>query len=208
MWRQVQRILIFCLTVWKIAAADCDVAKLFRDMEVVPDVLDEPPKELLKIEYENGLIVANGEEFTPTQTKDIPKLEWAVEPSSYYTVIMINPDAPSRKNPFLAEFLHWLVVNIPDGDINKGDIIDPYSGPMPPKLGGLFRYVFLVYKQPGKQMYDEPVLVNTDVEGHDNFSTMNFTKKYNMELVAGNFFQARWDDFVPKIHKQFGLDKL
>ena len=26
---------------------------------------------------------------------------------------MVDPDAPSRKNPTAAQWLHWLVVNIP-----------------------------------------------------------------------------------------------
>uniref|UniRef100_W8BVQ1 Putative odorant-binding protein A5 n=2 Tax=Ceratitis capitata TaxID=7213 RepID=W8BVQ1_CERCA len=203
MWQQ--RILLICLIARCVLAEDNEIDKLFRDTEVVPDVIEEPPKELLKIDYNNGLEVGKAEEFTPTQTKDEPALEWTAEPDAYYTVIMINPDVPTRQNPTWREWLHWLVVNVPGGDIAKGDILAPYIGPMAPKMSGLLRYVFLIYKQPGKQMFDEMVRTNTDVAGHEKFSSMTFAAKYDMELVAGNLFQARWDELVPKLHKQFGI---
>ncbi|XP_054743510.1 putative odorant-binding protein A5 [Anastrepha obliqua] len=205
MWHQAQRFLFFSLVASSTLAEDSEVGKLFRDTEVVPDVLEEPPKELLKIVYDNGLEVGKGKEFTPTQTKDEPKLDWNAEPDSYYTVVMSNPDIPSRQNPLLREWLHWLVVNVPGTDIAKGDVLDPYIGPMAPKMSGVLRYVFLIYKQPEKQTFDEPILTNTDVTGHEKFSSMIFAEKYNMELVAGNLFQARWDEYVPKLHKQFGI---
>ena len=37
---------------------------------------------------------------------------------------MVDPDAPSRDNPTAAQWLHWLVVNIPGRrrDISQGNI--------------------------------------------------------------------------------------
>ena len=32
----------------------------------------------------------------------------------------IDPDVPSQNNSLYSEFLHWLVVNIPDEDIERG----------------------------------------------------------------------------------------
>lgn len=46
MW---QRILCVCLVASCAIAVDNEVEKLFRDMEVVSDILDEPPKEMLKV---------------------------------------------------------------------------------------------------------------------------------------------------------------
>ncbi|XP_036329576.1 putative odorant-binding protein A5 [Rhagoletis pomonella] len=205
MWHKLQRIAIFCLVIASVKAEDNDADKLFRDMEVVPDIFEESPKELLKVTYENGLDVGGGREFTPTETKDEPKVDWTAEPDAYYTLIMSTLDYPSRENPALREWLHWLVVNIPGTDIAKGDVLDPYVGPLTAKSSGLVRDVFLVYKQPGKQAFDEPVITNTNVTGHEKFSSPKLAKKYNMELVAGNIFQARWDEYVPIIRRQFGI---
>ncbi|XP_036344783.1 putative odorant-binding protein A5 [Rhagoletis pomonella] len=92
MWHKLQRIAICCLVIASANAEDNDADKLFRDMEVVPDIFEESPKELLKVTYENGLDVGGGREFTPTETKDEPKVDWTAEPDAYYTLIMNTLD--------------------------------------------------------------------------------------------------------------------
>jgi phosphatidylethanolamine-binding protein (PEBP) family uncharacterized protein len=37
-----------------------------------------------------------------------------------FTLMAIDPDVPSRNNSIYSEFLQWLVVNIPDEDIERG----------------------------------------------------------------------------------------
>lgn len=97
-----------------------------------------------------------GNQLTPTKVKDIPTLKWDAEEGAYYTVMMVDPDAPSRANPIF-EFRHWLVMNVPGTEIEKGDAITEYVGSGPPKRSGLHRYVFLVFKQPdGKISQKEP----------------------------------------------------
>lgn len=65
-----------------------------------------------------------------------------------YVLVMIDPDAPSRKNPIKKYVLHYLVID------NKEIIsLEP---PMPPKDSGEHRYYILLYK------YDD-ILTNTDI---------------------------------------------
>lgn len=45
----IKRILLIYLAVNYISAEDSAAEKLFRDLGVVPDILDEPPKELLMV---------------------------------------------------------------------------------------------------------------------------------------------------------------
>lgn len=40
--------------------------------------------------------------------------------ASLFTLMAIDPDVPSQNNSIYFEFLHWLVVNIPDEDIERG----------------------------------------------------------------------------------------
>lgn len=80
-----------------------------------------------------------------------------------------------------------------------------YVGSGPPKGTGLHRYVFLVYKQPGKISPDEPKLTNRSGDHRGKFSVSKFAKKYNLgDPVFGNFFQAEWDNYVPTLYKQLG----
>ena len=52
-----------------------------------------------------------------------------------------DPDAPSRKDPKYREWRHWLVVNVPGGDVSRGEVCAEYVGAGPPKGTGLHRYI-------------------------------------------------------------------
>lgn len=68
-----------------------------------------------------------------------------VEPDKLYTIVIWDPDAP--KSP---SFLHWLVTNIPSGDVSQGNIIQPYYPPSPPEGSGTHRYYIGLYEQSGR----------------------------------------------------------
>lgn len=55
------------------------------------------------------------------------------------------------ENLFICLFRHhWLVTNIPGDRVAEGTVLSQYIGAGPPEKTGLHRYVYLVYKQPGK----------------------------------------------------------
>lgn len=74
-------------------------------------------------------------------------MSYDADPTAYYTLLMVDPDAPSRNHPMF-EWRHWEVMNIPGSDVSKGETIAPYKGAGPPKGTNYHRYAFLVYKQP------------------------------------------------------------
>lgn len=78
--------------------------------------------------YPSGAKVELGNELTPEQVKDEPIVTWDAEESAYYSLIQIDLDPPSREYACLCEFRHWLVVNIPGSDVDKGDEILKYRG--------------------------------------------------------------------------------
>ncbi|XP_061394521.1 protein D2-like [Musca vetustissima] len=189
-----------------VKAGDSEITKFMKHLEVIPDVLDEGPKHFLKITYDNGILADKGVELTPTQVKNEPKVEWEAEAGTYYTLLMTDPDAPSRKEPIMREWHHWLVGNIPGDQLKKGEVLSAYVGSGPPKDTGLHRYVFLLFKQPKKLEFDEKRFSNTEAAGREKFSTKKFIAKYNLGApLAGNFYQAQYDDYVPILYKQLGL---
>lgn len=148
------------------------------------------------------MIADKGNELTPTQVKQQPKVEWDANDETYYTLIMTDPDAPSRVDPKFREFRHWLVVNIPGDDVAQGEVLAAYVGSGPPKGTGLHRYVFLLYKQTGKLEFDETRVANNSRRDRPKFRAAHFAEKYNLgSPIAGNFYQAQWDDYVPTLHK-------
>ncbi|CAK9302838.1 unnamed protein product [Gordionus sp. m RMFG-2023] len=105
----------------------------------------------VQVMYDRGEIsVNNGTVLKTSQVKDQPSLKWKYAEDSLYTLIKIDPDAPSKADPTSREWRHWLVVNIPRDDVNEGNIVSSYKGAGPPKGTGFHRYIFLVYKQNGR----------------------------------------------------------
>ncbi|XP_059620801.1 protein D3-like [Phlebotomus argentipes] len=195
---------IFALAISVNSASKLDVASKFKDFEVVPDVLDTAPENPIEIKYPSGVEVNYGNELTPTDVKDIPYVTWSANSEDYYTLILTDPDAPSRAEPRFREFKHWVVVNIPGKSVSEGETIAEYIGSGPPKGTGLHRYVFLVYKQPsGKVDFSaEEKTSNRSRAGRPSFSAKKFAAKYSLQLLAGNFYQAQYDDYVPILHAQ------
>ncbi|XP_070490205.1 protein D3-like [Chironomus tepperi] len=180
-------------------------SEAFTSNEIVPDILDDAPKELLKVSYTSGINLEIGSELTPTQVKDQPNVEYEGDNDAFYTLLLTDPDAPSRTDPKVREVRHWLVVNIPGNKVSEGETKWSYIGSGPPQGSNLHRYVFLLFKQTnGKQDFDLPTVPNTSRDGRLNTNTRELIKKYNLELVAGNFYQAQFDDYVPILHAQLG----
>ncbi|CEF67634.1 Phosphatidylethanolamine-binding protein 1 [Strongyloides ratti] len=174
----------------------------FIKNEISPGICDIP-KGILKVKYEN-CIVDLGNELTPTQVKDVPTVTYDGDSSTYYTLVMTDPDAPSRGEPTLGEVKHWLIMNIPGNNINDGEIIADYRGSGPPKGTSLHRYIFLLYKQKQKiNTSNEIKAPSTSRDGRLKWNVKEFSKKYDLEgPIYGNFYQAQYDDYVPILQAQ------
>jgi len=171
--------------------------------KVVPDVIDVVPANIIQVKYDSGVEANLGNELTPTQVQNKPTIHFEGESGSLYTFCLTDPDAPSRAEPKFGEWLHWLIVNVPGNDLSKGETISDYIGSGPPKGTGLHRYIFLAYKQPDKLTCDEPRHTSQSGKQRNNFKIRDFAKKYKLgNPVAANFYQAQWDDYVPKLYEQ------
>lgn len=173
---------------------------------VIPDVINSAPPQVLDITFPSGVKVEQGNILPPTKVKDIPVVKWKCENNVLHTLCKIDPDAPSRTDPKFREWHHWLVINIPGNDVSKGETLSEYIGAGPPKGTGLHRYVYLVFKQKGVLSCSEKKLTNKSGNRRGKFSTRKFAEKYDLgQPIAGNFYQAEFDDYVPILHKQLGL---
>ncbi|XP_030754179.1 protein D2-like [Sitophilus oryzae] len=179
-------------------------SQAFTEHQIVPDVIDQPPTQTATVTYPKAKVNL-GNEIGPVNVRQQPQVTYPAEKNAYYTLIMTDPDAPSRTSPDRKEARHWLVGNIPGSDVSKGQVISAYIGSGPPQGSGLHRYIFLIYQQPGKITFDEKHESETEMGERMSFVVRKFTEKYKLVLKAGNFYQAQYDDSVPELHKQLGF---
>jgi phosphatidylethanolamine-binding protein (PEBP) family uncharacterized protein len=175
----------------------------FASDGILTDLKIEQPAALLQVTY-GEIEVKPGLVLTPTQVKDQPTVDWQTDPNEFYAIFMTDPDAPSRADPKYREWYHWGVVNIPGKNLAAGDVLAEYVGSGPPKGTKLHRYVFLVFKQPnGRQQYSEPRLTNRSGDGRGKQSVANIAAAHSLgDPIAGNYYQAEYDDYVPKLYEQ------
>lgn len=74
------------------------MAEALKTHGVVPDVIDNVPKAVLKVTYPNNLAVEIGKELTPTQVKDKPTVQWDADNTAFYTLCMTGEKDLVKKN--------------------------------------------------------------------------------------------------------------
>lgn len=171
------------------------------DKKVVPDVIASAPKQKLKVFFESGAYASGGNKLTPTQVKSQPLVQWKAKVKKFYTVCMCDPDVKDK------EWQHWLVGNVPGNNVCLGETITEYIGPIPAEKTGPHRYVILVYLQEKEIDFKEEKLNDYTIEGRPKFSVKNFAQKYNLgDPIAGNFYEAEYDDYVSILQQRLGID--
>uniref|UniRef100_A0A914E7S8 Phosphatidylethanolamine-binding protein n=1 Tax=Acrobeloides nanus TaxID=290746 RepID=A0A914E7S8_9BILA len=166
-----------------------DIAAEFTKAEIVPKILPEAPQQMLNLVFD-GIQVKPGMEISPRNLKNAPRMNLKVDPDSQFTLVMIDPDNLSRKNPSVAEWLHWLVANIPASNIiegiNGGQHQQPYGSPAPQPRTDLHRYVLVLFEHQGRRLQVPKPSTRA------KFSLKEFIKKHNLGApIAANFFYAK-----------------
>ncbi|GLT45948.1 hypothetical protein SLA2020_197420 [Shorea laevis] len=132
--------------------------------------------------------VTNGCNVKPSAAAEKPHVQvlGSRASSNLYTLVMVDPDAPSPSEPKLREWLHWIVVDIPEGsDATKGRELVEYMGPQP--HAGIHRYVLALFKQEGAVMGQTRL-----PDGRGNFSTRQFAAQNGLGLpVAALYFNSQ-----------------
>nr|GMC76958.1 protein HEADING DATE 3A-like [Ipomoea batatas] len=152
---------------------------------VVGDVLDPFTRSVgLRVIYNNSEI-NNGCELRPSQIVSPPRVEVGGDDfRTFYTLVMVDPDAPSPSNPNLREYLHWLVTDIPaTTGASFGNEVVCYESPRP--WMGIHRFVFVLFRQLGRETVYAP-------GWRQNFSTRDFAELYNLSSpVAAVYFNGQ-----------------
>lgn len=162
----------------------------FSSVQVNPDVISHNPREMCSVKYGQHTVTQLGQRLLVKHTQQQPQLNWSNVEGKLYTVLMLDPDAPSRSDPRFRNYLHWCLVNVPNPrQLDKGFTACEYMGPAPPAGSGPHRYAFLVWQQEGA--IERP----QQCADRKSFDVRNWlhTHRENIHegnLVAGNMFLA------------------
>ncbi|CDH13320.1 related to Carboxypeptidase Y inhibitor [Zygosaccharomyces bailii ISA1307] len=161
------------------------------------------PAGVLSAEYPNHQAVAMGNTLSVSGTQDKPTVQFTpmegygpFSTSDLLTLVLTDPDAPSRTDKKWSEYCHYIESDIKMGEgglLGGGKVLQPYVGPGPPKGTGPHRYVFLLYQQPSgvtcssfTPIKDRPNWgYGSPATGVDKWATEN-----KLKLVGANFFLA------------------
>ncbi|CAD5225750.1 unnamed protein product [Bursaphelenchus xylophilus] len=166
-----------------------DIAAALQAAELIPNPLPVPPQQLLNVQFA-GIKVTPGQEIAMHHLKNAPRVTLNVDPESTFSLVMIDPDNLSRKNPSVAEWLHWLVANIPASNIqegiNGGQHQQPYGSPAPQPRTGDHRYLIVLFEHQGRRIsVPKP-------NSRAKFSLKQFIEKNKLDApIAANFFISK-----------------
>ncbi|KAF5731141.1 CEN-like protein 1 [Tripterygium wilfordii] len=153
---------------------------------VIGEVVDIfTPNVIINVTYNSNKQVCNSHELMPSVITSKPRVEiGGNDMRTSYTLIMTDPDAPSPSDPYLREHLHWIVTDIPGTtDATFGKELVSYETPKP--VVGIHRYVFLVFKQKGRETVKAPA-------SRDHFDTRRFAAENGLgSPVAALYFNAQ-----------------
>ncbi|XP_042011206.1 protein FLOWERING LOCUS T-like [Salvia splendens] len=148
---------------------------------VIGDVIDPfTPTTDIQV-FIDGVPICNGYRLRQSQVASRPRVDIG---GQYFrilhTLVLVDADSPSPANPYLREYLHWLVTDIPSStNPSFGNEVVPYEAPQPTM--GIHRLVMVIFRQPRRQILLAP-------EWRNNFSIRQLSQVYNLGDPVAAFF--------------------
>ncbi|KAM7067302.1 large ribosomal subunit protein mL38 isoform 2-T2 [Molossus nigricans] len=177
---------------------------LYRDLFHSATFVPRVPLHVAYTVGEDDLMpVYHGNEITPTEAAQAPEVTYEADEGSMWTLLLTNLDGHLLEPD--AEYVHWLVTNIPGNRVAEGQETCPYLPPFPARGSGFHRFAFLLFKQ------DKPIDFSEDARpspcyqlAQRTFHTFDFYKKHQEAMTPAGlaFFQCRWDDSVTHVFHQ------
>lgn len=132
-----------------------DINSRLLKAEIIPTVLDDfIPSVLVNVAWSSKNKAELGNTLKPKKLQDAPSIDLLavshhIPKDLKLTIVMTDPDAPSRDDPKWSEMCHWIATNISLSShawlYRKFDELVEYKPPGPPPKTGKHRYVLIAY---------------------------------------------------------------
>ena len=130
-----------------------------------------------------GVPIINGSSISTAQASGQLALIWPANSSYYYTVMMLDGDAPYPKRNTSSPFLHFLQTNIPGNDISRGNILIPYLAAKPPTDSAPHNYVITIFQQ--------SKIINADLPtSRERYNWNRFIQMYGLDAIYSLQFKV------------------
>ncbi|KAK1225807.1 hypothetical protein PQX77_011218 [Marasmius sp. AFHP31] len=197
------------------------VVNALKREQIIPDVVPEDfnPSVLFSVIYPNGKEAVLSTELIRDDTLDEPEINFTPMIASdeaageftgnetTYTLVMTDPDAPSRAEPKYRQFRHWVITGLKSPAESSSETENlvalktkpsttPYRPPGPPPGSGLHRYTFLLFQEPkgGYSIPQDAKEHGAALEERRSWNAVEFGKQYGLKLVGANYFLVRSAD--------------
>lgn len=152
--------------------------------------MSQSKKSVLTVNVGNRMI-KNGINIPLSDAQAKPSIHFGHRVDEYFTIIMVDPDAPSRKNPVYKYWLHQLI-------INNNEEIAKFHPPSPPKGSGSHRYIIYLFSQSRKLNPRELIFSgqqfaytnNIDNMPRNNFNLGEFIIQNRLKLVDSVYYKT------------------
>ncbi|KAL4874582.1 phosphatidylethanolamine-binding protein [Aspergillus karnatakaensis] len=165
---------------------------------LIPDTFK--PSTQLNIAFGDKAI-EHGNLFRVSEVKAAPSIQFDKEPnasgSQTYTLLLIDPDAPTPDDPKFAYWRHWVVSGLKAGEkVENVTALTEYLGPGPKDDSRPHRYLLLLFREP-----EGLSLTKEDVGGEEfvqrrSFKAAEWVQAHGLELVAVNWFLGAGDGWT------------
>ncbi|KAI8422244.1 hypothetical protein MSG28_006135 [Choristoneura fumiferana] len=144
---------------------------------------------------EKALPVYCGNVIKPSEALNSPTVSYESDGNTMWTLVLSSLDGHLNEND--KEYVHWFIANIPGNHIEKGDRLVEYLQPFPLKGTGYHRYVFVLYKQNERMIYDLPQANSKALCGFNTIASeysLIASSKFCSEkaLMASDLFSSDW----------------
>ncbi|RDW68829.1 YbhB/YbcL family Raf kinase inhibitor-like protein [Aspergillus mulundensis] len=141
-----------------------------------------------------------GNLFRVSEVKSAPTLSFEneadVPESQLYTLLLVDPDAPTPDDPKFAFWRHWVVSGLTAAEglgAESAKVLTEYLGPGPKDESRPHRYLFLLFREPGGL-----VLSKEDVGGEEfvqrrSFGAKEWVERHGLSLVGVNWMLGAGD---------------
>ncbi|KAL4867241.1 hypothetical protein BDV12DRAFT_171754 [Aspergillus spectabilis] len=162
---------------------------------LIPD--DFTPTTQLNISF-GEKAVELGNLFRVSEVKSAPSISFEKEAdtpdSQIYTLLLVDPDAPTPDDPKFAYWRHWVVSGLKASEtITDAPALTEYLGPGPKDDSRPHRYLLLLFREPEGLSLSKEDVGGEEFVQRRSFKAADWVREHGLVLVGVNWFLGAGD---------------